>query len=132
MRRLLARFGILGIAILLWGVLLPGQAAPSAPSTPAAASQKKHQAKLKWNAPAGAGAEQPKGYIVYRTNGWMKDRAVNCGKKWRPIATTAAGVTEYTDDEVKPGDVYCYAVSAMTSKGETRKSFTASARIPSP
>lgn len=132
MRGLLFDFGTVGIAILLWSVLVPGQAAPSAPSASDAGGHGKHQAKLKWKPPAGPGAEPPKSYIVYRTRATIKDRVLNCGKKWRPIATTAADVTEYTDEGVKPGEAYCYSVSAMTAHGESSKSFAASAKIPSP
>lgn len=132
MRRLLAGFGIVGIAILLWSVLVPGQAVPSTLPGSDQGSHEKHQAKLNWKAPTGPDAEQPMSYVIYRTNASVKDRVVKCGKKWRRIASMAADVTEYTDEEVKPGKAYCYAVSAITSRGESSKSFTATAVIPSP
>lgn len=131
MRTAPINIGIAGIGILLWSALVNGQGARNAAAGTVGA-QGKHQARLKWKPPGGPGAERPRSYIIYRTNGWIKDRVVDCGKKWQPIATTAPDVTEYTDEKVKPGEVYCYAVSAVTSKGESPKSFAASAAIPSP
>ncbi len=131
MRRFLAVFGIGGIAVLLWSLSAPGQLVP-APSGPEAHRHGKHQVKLNWKSPAGPRAEKPKSYVIYRTNASIKQRVVNCGKKWWRIGTTAADITVYTDTEVKPGKVYCYAVSAMTSRGESSKTFAASAVIPSP
>lgn len=132
MRRLFDRFGIVGIAMLLWGVLVPGQSPPSIPSGSGAHDHGKHQAKLKWNPPSGSGAEQPKSYVVYRTKASIKERVVSCGKKWQRIGTTTADVTQYTDTDVEAGRAYCYAVSAVTSRGESSKSFNAAAIIPSP
>lgn len=132
MRRLLAAFVIVGIAILLWSVPVPYQSGSSVPSGSEARRHGKHEVKLNWKPPVGPRAEQPRSYLIYRTEASIKDRVVNCGKKWRQIATTAADVTRYTDAEVTPGKKYCYAVSAMTSRGESSKSFFASAAIPSP
>ncbi len=132
MRRLLAVFGIVVIAILLWSSSLPGQPGTSTPSGAEAHRRGKHEVKLNWKPPAGPRAEQPKSYVIYRTKASIKNRVVNCGKKWQQIGTTSADVTEYIDREVKSGKMYCYAVSAMTSRGESSKSFVATAVIPSP
>ena len=130
--RLLSNYVVVGIAVLLLSVLLSGQSTPSAPSRLMADSHQKHQARLRWDAPSGPGADQPIGYIIYRTNCWTKNRVVNCGKNWQQIATTAANVTEYTDRKVKPGNAYCYSVAANTSRGKSSKSFAVPAEIPSP
>jgi len=106
--------------------------APNTPPVSAVDGHGNHEAKLNWKPPSGPGAERPASYIVYRTYASIKGKAVNCGKKWRPIATTNADVTQYTDHGVEPGKAYCYAVSVVTSRGESSKSFTASAVIPSP
>ena len=132
MTRLLVRFEIVAIAILLWGVPASGLAGDKIASEPERGGHGKHKAKLKWNPPDGPGAERATSYVIYRTRASIKKGVVDCGKKWVQVGTSPGEVTEYTDERVKPGESYCYAVSAITSKGETSRSFAASAQIPSP
>jgi hypothetical protein len=131
MRRLLPGFGTVGIVVLFWSLVLLGQMGPAS-SGSEAGGHGKHRAKINWKPPAGPRAEEPQSYIIYRTKASIIEKVVNCGEKWHAIATTSAQVTDYIDETVRPGQAYCYAVSTVTSHGESSKSFAASAVIPSP
>ncbi len=62
----------------------------------------------------------------------MKKQAIKCGQQWQKIGSTEAPTTEFTDEKVSAGKVYCYAVTSVTARGESPKSVVATAIIPKP
>ena len=99
-----------------------------APPVPQIATAGGHHAELSWQ----ESSVPVDSYNVYRASAVVRGQNIQCDSTWRKIASTKAPVTRYTDTTVKAGSAYCYSVSAVNPKGESRRSLVATARIPRP
>ena len=92
----------------------------------------KHKATLAWTAPPQNDRDKTTHYNIYRTSASIKKGVTTCGKKWNKIGSVAAPTTQFTDETVGAGKVYCYSVTSVTARGESSQSFAATAVIPKP
>ncbi len=61
-----------------------------------------------------------------------RNGVIVCGRHFEPIATVQAPSTSYKDTNVIAGHLYCYRVSATSSKGEGPPTAVVTAEIPKP
>ncbi len=130
MRRLAVLFLGFAIAALTAFPAAAGQASPPSPSV--SGGPGKHKAMLAWKAPPPDPKSTVDHYDIYRGSASIKKGQVKCPKKLKKIASTAGPTTQYTDETVSAGKAYCYAVTAVGSRGESSQSFWATAIIPKP
>lgn len=120
----------LSLIIFVAGARVSPQEKAPAPSQGGQA--KHHRATLSWNAPAMDKAAPVTSYRIYRAPATLHHGKAKCTRKWVLIGSTVGPNTQYIDENVQAGSAYCYAVSAVNSRGESPKSQLQTAIIPRP